>query len=879
MTILDQQLHGYRNGHQLLSSSAKLSKTDQDLVDRLSDVAGPLRPGEHFEPYLTCYPLPSGSYYVIARTWQDLDAPRAGCVRTRSYFIPMLDWTSSVDVLALARSLTHEGPTAPAKRVHLARETGTFAPVDAAQCIELVEALFLEDRKPIVVFDASKPEGITLRLLTALWPSLRTRFAVSTFALSPRSIGSISFDLVFAPKDARSRFSDWPGRRIDGRNSAEGRHRWSRKIVQSVFQDQPPVLLSDDVLGELSTAQGGTEADLRISLLWNELYDKLEVSPNAALGLLDIANSRSPRNIKAIKRLEPELGHAAIRAAESLPSTDAWRFLLALTEKLNGVRLKLSSAKAIRNAAMKLATKSPSEAIRSVEMLANGRGRKLLIGAIGDGLAQRFDTDVAEGIAALQPANVLQLLLLSSPLSKVALKEFPSLSEPLAAAIADASKSTRDLATRRILKYLVEELYAPAARPLIAELDEEELLAETSLLFEANRLAAESLHRPLAERAKEIGALSPLRTLTVSFPESAGADALLTHLIAPVREDLEWVMTHSLITDQRRLHYVCRLLQSASLSQLKSMVGGVNETDVFDLLMKDPGGNVDTVKRILDANVLSASLTIDMTLRLLPYAGGDDVARLASRAVEVVLGREAGEVDSAALELLLQTAGDCLDGRRAIFVGLNRKASAKVFASHLSAFNRSSSEVRQRIMSAIPELATAIIARGRIDYPESAVSDAANLLWDSGTRYQRGFLDASAALMPFLLQARHDPVSPLIAAAFPPVYKLLMKDNNAPDFLKFFLFVDWDKCKTARHHLVDAFMHSNWRATDIALAAARAGDLDKILHRIAEQAGGGQRILEIKRDLLLIPDPWSNQIRGALRFLTRDDSFPDGPSF
>ena len=74
-------------------------------------------------------------------------------------------------------------------------------------------------------------------------------------------------------------------------------------------------------------------------------------------------------------------------------------------------------------------------------------------------------------------------------------------------------------------------------------------------------------------------------------------------------------------------------------------------------------------------------------------------------------------------------------------------------------------------------------------------------------------------------------------------------------------------------------MHSNWRATDIALAAARAGDLDKILHRIAEQAGGGQRILEIERDLLLIPNPWSNQIRGALRFLTRDDSLSDGPSF
>lgn len=156
-----------------------------------------------------------------------------------------------------------------------------------------------------------------------------------------------------------------------------------------------------------------------------------------------------------------------------------------------------------------------------------------------------------------------------------------------------------------------------------------------------------------------------------------------------------------------------------------------------------------------------------MTLRqLLPCAAGGNVARLASRAVEVVLGREAGEVDSAALELLLQTAGDCLDGRRAIFVGLNRKASAKVFAAHLSAFHRSSGEVHQRIMSPIPELATEIIVRGRIDYPESAVSDGANCVGILRPATNADFLDASAALMPFLRQARHDPFSPLIAAAF-----------------------------------------------------------------------------------------------------------------
>lgn len=202
MTLLDQQLHGYRQGHQLLSASVKLPKPDQDLVDRLSDVAGPLRPGDRFEPYLTCYPLPSGAHYVLARTWQDFEAPRAGCVRTRSLIVPMREWLVGVDIMGLVETLARDGPSAPAERVHANRSPRPLPQVESAQGLELVEALFLEDRKPIVVFDATDPDGIILRLLAAFWPSFRRTFAASSFALSPRSLVGRSFDLVFAPKDA-----------------------------------------------------------------------------------------------------------------------------------------------------------------------------------------------------------------------------------------------------------------------------------------------------------------------------------------------------------------------------------------------------------------------------------------------------------------------------------------------------------------------------------------------------------------------------------------------------------------------------------------------------------------------------------------------------
>ena len=89
---IEKQVHGYRRGHQLLAGTVTLAERDRDAVGRLSDLEGPLRPGELFDPYLTAYPLPSQEYYVIARTFQDLEAERSGCVLTNSVLIPMEGW-------------------------------------------------------------------------------------------------------------------------------------------------------------------------------------------------------------------------------------------------------------------------------------------------------------------------------------------------------------------------------------------------------------------------------------------------------------------------------------------------------------------------------------------------------------------------------------------------------------------------------------------------------------------------------------------------------------------------------------------------------------------------------------------------------------------
>ena len=76
---LNQTLHGYSDGHQLLASSIDLTSDQQALLLVMTDLSGPaFRSG--FESYLTGYPLQNSGQYCFARTWFAPEMPRPGCV-------------------------------------------------------------------------------------------------------------------------------------------------------------------------------------------------------------------------------------------------------------------------------------------------------------------------------------------------------------------------------------------------------------------------------------------------------------------------------------------------------------------------------------------------------------------------------------------------------------------------------------------------------------------------------------------------------------------------------------------------------------------------------------------------------------------------------
>lgn len=870
MIVVEQQLHGYRHGHELLSGTLRLPPRDQDLLDTLSDVAGPLGPGERFAPYLTCYPLPSETHYIVARTWQDLTAPRAGCVRTRSLLVSMEDWLALESPANLAESATQGGPSQPAERIRVPAKAGPPLPFVQGPGIELVEALFLEERVPVAVFGADMPEVIALRLLTAVWPSLRRRFTVSTFCNSPRSIGKRSFDLVFAPVEARSRFADWKGRRVDGRRSASARHRWSTAIFDRVFRSSQPTLLGLDVLGEMAGDQRGSEDALRVSLLWDELWQKVASEPLAALGLLDIANTRGAKSTHLVRDLEPALARAAATAIASMAPSDAWRFLETLTGKLGDAGLRRSMAKSIRSSAVTLARQQPRAAIEVLPALLRDDRKDLLLGSIGDGLARSLTDDVASSVSALEPLELLRLVMASPSLADAIFDHKLDLSGPLSLGLKEADVDLRAEARRRLLRHLVEDRHVEIFRNLVMGMTGEELVDEVTRLQAANGLSSGMLDQVIVKEARRTGARTVVRDFVGSMQPSSAAQDMLAALIEPTTEDAEWILDQSQLSNSSRRALLIRLFDTASQDQLRRILSRSNVLQsALDVIGPADGATTELLTRIVEQASMDVTVFVDLVLRILPSLKGRRAADLAARGVEEGLGRDFGPTRDSAIATLLAAAGTELNGRRALHVGLATEVPRHLASRNVILFDKSTPAVRSRFLHEPEGLVAAITARPALDLTYEGAEAAAHLLWDSETVDHRGFIRAAATLLPFAMRERHKPASALIAVAFPPVYRELQKERLS-DFLGFvFPFIDWDRCKSARRELAEAFFRSDWLGTDIALAAARAGDPERILKRIARRDNGA-KLAVIEREVDRIPTPWRQQVRRAIKEIMKN---------
>ncbi len=848
MIKVDVQIHGYRKGHQLLSSSISLPKDDQMVIDRLSDVAGPLRPKELFSPYLSAYPLPSGTHYVIARTWQDPTVSRAGCVRTKSVLIDLEIWSLRPSLISILHLLSSSQlpPESDAVRVELEEQHDeTFPPSSDFSANELLEALFLEDVKPVVVFDAPNPELIASRLLVALWPDIRRRFALSTFALSPRKISGRDLDLVFAPANAKAKFSDWPGRRVDGRLTQIGRHRWTGTIVRRIFEEPVPRLLSDHEINLLGERESDSTAALRVVLLWDELLDKLARTPTVALGLLDIANSGLVSNAAAMRLLEPRLAEATGRVAVSMPSKDAWDFVSALAQKIMGHDIP-ASRMALEKLAAFLAGREPNVAISLLQQPDPNGAINTLIPHIAKGLGNGEAPHVEQALVEAPADIIARLVSQGGPLPRRVAQD-DRLIEKMGFVLTNVDRDLADQAGMTLLPFLIEDRHLSAALPILANLDSEGIAAELRWLRDTNGFEAIQLSTALIDRARTIGGLAAARDVLIDSGASPRRDSLLQQTVAPVETDVLWILGENRLPEVVTSALLLDVIRSANDRELEELFSNFSIAENVVARIQEVAA--DVLERIALLDRISINSYVIVILSVIPRVDGERRFRIAQHAIESCLRNRFNGDEAGVLSMLLDILGAQVDGNWLAEVGLGHSCDAYTASRNLVAFEMAPLAARSRIVGCIDEIVHALHQRQWIDLTEAAYDACSRLMLAAEKASPGALVGAATCLMPSLLHARHQPVSLLIAVLFPVIYRELGRTDDVPDFLRVFPFFDWDRCKTARRELVDSFMNSSWHSGDLALTAYRCGDVARILKRVVKSYCGEEYLARIENDL------------------------------
>lgn len=247
---LHQVLHGYGDGHQVLSSSLEATREQQWQMLVMSDLSGPsFRPG--FETYLTGYPLVGGGFYCLARTWYAPELPRPGCVWTHTIIIADTDLARIHDFRSLLpqfrRPSVHEDFDRYGTPI-------TFGPgnlreykFDKNVIRLLLGLLYTSPVRPVVLTSDNSRlyEELAIAVFNQQWPRLRRSFSFCTGALATRDT---SFDLAVAPPDAVRYESDTQKTTIlspssSGSVSKLATEDWIRVAVEDLmtFDTQTPL--------------------------------------------------------------------------------------------------------------------------------------------------------------------------------------------------------------------------------------------------------------------------------------------------------------------------------------------------------------------------------------------------------------------------------------------------------------------------------------------------------------------------------------------------------------------------------------------------------------------------------------------------------------
>lgn len=206
---IEQTLHGYSNGHRLLSSSCNFPDNEMKTLTILSDLSGN-EFVKHFEKYYTGYSL-NQDKVVLACTWYATEMKRPGCVWTHSLILSKDDLKKYGNKLGNVVSLFRKPINNDSFSFYnnpIQIELNSRYELDEHKLKYLIWCLW-GNRLPLVVFadNADEYEKEMIYLYLSQYEMLPEKFSFCTGAMALRLVDQKIMDFQIAPnKMVRSSF-------------------------------------------------------------------------------------------------------------------------------------------------------------------------------------------------------------------------------------------------------------------------------------------------------------------------------------------------------------------------------------------------------------------------------------------------------------------------------------------------------------------------------------------------------------------------------------------------------------------------------------------------------------------------------------------------
>lgn len=282
---VQQLLHGYNQGHNLLAGSIVIaSSVDMDRMMALSDWSEFENPIDADSSYITAYPLPDSSYYAVAKTWYASEMKRPGCIWTHTLLLGINDLENGFDIRMLMslfkRPCVDEYDDYCREIIvdNSKIESPLFDEAPNIPCIGLLYQQLIENKEPLI-FRIERSsyfyQGLCLILMRHIPAQILKDLSFCTGSAKIRSINGKPINLQFLSTNINGSKS-----LMLNKDLSEDNH-WMRPIITSIQHEKNEIptllqLYSSDIKNSLLKFKSLMKIFLLIDETQNSIEPKIE---------------------------------------------------------------------------------------------------------------------------------------------------------------------------------------------------------------------------------------------------------------------------------------------------------------------------------------------------------------------------------------------------------------------------------------------------------------------------------------------------------------------------------------------------------------------------------------------------------------------------